>query len=188
MSSTIVVPQGFAHLTLLNNIMIFTRLVCFLVFLTLVLQFCPPHSYWSGIVYMSAEHATELGLNTPKVKHLLIICCRWPSYMCPTAYAEKAEVEASKEALIFNCAQRAHQNTLENLPVILITLVLFESFLLCLTAGFVQDVDHSCQISCTCSSRLRHLVIFPCFIHTRICHGRPQEKIQRFRWGHRLYR
>ena len=68
MSSTIVVPQGFAHLTLLNNIMIFTRLVCFLVFLTLVLQFCPQHSYWSGIVYMSAEHAEELGLNTLKVK------------------------------------------------------------------------------------------------------------------------
>ncbi|CCL98078.1 uncharacterized protein FIBRA_00072 [Fibroporia radiculosa] len=37
----------------------------------------------------------------------------------PQLYAEKAEVKASKDASIFNCTQRAHQNTLENLPSVL---------------------------------------------------------------------
>ncbi|THH18551.1 hypothetical protein EW146_g2459 [Bondarzewia mesenterica] len=39
----------------------------------------------------------------------------------PQMYADKAEQEASTEALKFNCKQRAHQNTLENMPVILTT-------------------------------------------------------------------
>ncbi|KAF8273985.1 hypothetical protein EI94DRAFT_1794639 [Lactarius quietus] len=39
----------------------------------------------------------------------------------PQPYADKAEQEASKDALIFNCVQRAHQNTLENLPIIVMT-------------------------------------------------------------------
>ncbi|KAH9964219.1 hypothetical protein BC827DRAFT_57497 [Russula dissimulans] len=39
----------------------------------------------------------------------------------PQAYADKTEQEASKEAMVFNCAQRAHQNTLENVPVIVLT-------------------------------------------------------------------
>ncbi|KAG2140184.1 hypothetical protein DEU56DRAFT_297126 [Suillus clintonianus] len=39
----------------------------------------------------------------------------------PQMYAEKAEAEASKAALLFNCAQRAHQNTLEHMPLILVT-------------------------------------------------------------------
>ncbi|KAG6919877.1 hypothetical protein DXG01_015585 [Tephrocybe rancida] len=42
----------------------------------------------------------------------------------PQLYAEKAEAAASKDALIFNCAQRAHQNTLENLPIIYATTLL----------------------------------------------------------------
>ncbi|ETW87083.1 MAPEG family [Heterobasidion irregulare TC 32-1] len=39
----------------------------------------------------------------------------------PRLYAEKAEQDASIDALKFNCAQRAHQNTLENMPIILTT-------------------------------------------------------------------
>jgi len=38
----------------------------------------------------------------------------------PQTFAEKAEMQASKEALIFNCAQRAHYNTVENVPIIVI--------------------------------------------------------------------
>ncbi|KAF9545168.1 hypothetical protein CPC08DRAFT_716291 [Agrocybe pediades] len=36
----------------------------------------------------------------------------------PQMYAEQAQVEKSREALLFNCAQRCHQNTLETLPTI----------------------------------------------------------------------
>ncbi|KAG8931957.1 hypothetical protein FRC02_001837 [Tulasnella sp. 418] len=38
----------------------------------------------------------------------------------PLAYADKAQQDASKEAFQFNCAQRAHANTLETLPMIII--------------------------------------------------------------------
>jgi glutathione S-transferase len=59
-------------------------------------------------------------------------------------YAEKAEADASKEAFLFNCAQRkssfteyvvpfiltmiligAHQNTIEHMPLIIVTSVFF---------------------------------------------------------------
>ncbi|KAN0073693.1 hypothetical protein V8E55_012170 [Tylopilus felleus] len=39
----------------------------------------------------------------------------------PQLYAEKGEAQASRDAHLFNCAQRAHQNTLEHMPTILIT-------------------------------------------------------------------
>lgn len=39
----------------------------------------------------------------------------------PQLYAEKVEQEASKDAMIFNCAQRAHQNTLENVPALVLS-------------------------------------------------------------------
>ncbi|KAI5998295.1 hypothetical protein EDD15DRAFT_315810 [Pisolithus albus] len=39
----------------------------------------------------------------------------------PQLYAEKAEVSVSREAFKFNCAQRAHQSTLEQMPSIIVT-------------------------------------------------------------------
>ncbi|KAF8914803.1 hypothetical protein CPB85DRAFT_1251966 [Mucidula mucida] len=42
----------------------------------------------------------------------------------PQLYAEKAEAEASRDAYVFNCAQRAHQNTLEfMMPVVTATIL-----------------------------------------------------------------
>ncbi|KAJ6511420.1 hypothetical protein C8R47DRAFT_734141 [Mycena vitilis] len=36
----------------------------------------------------------------------------------PRMYADNAEMAANPNAVKFNCAQRAHQNTLENLPML----------------------------------------------------------------------
>lgn len=38
----------------------------------------------------------------------------------PQLYAEKSVAEASRTAHVFNCVQRAHQNTLESLPIAVI--------------------------------------------------------------------
>ncbi|KAJ7750074.1 membrane-associated proteins in eicosanoid and glutathione metabolism [Mycena maculata] len=36
----------------------------------------------------------------------------------PQLYADKAQMDANPKAIVFNCVQRAHQNTLENLPML----------------------------------------------------------------------
>ncbi|KAI0317603.1 hypothetical protein OF83DRAFT_124155 [Amylostereum chailletii] len=38
----------------------------------------------------------------------------------PRLYADKAEMATSNAAVVFNCKQRAHQNTLEHMPTLLI--------------------------------------------------------------------
>ncbi|KAH6916931.1 hypothetical protein BKA70DRAFT_1250954 [Coprinopsis sp. MPI-PUGE-AT-0042] len=42
----------------------------------------------------------------------------------PQMYADRQQQAESKDAVIFNCAQRAHGNTTENLPLVYISTVL----------------------------------------------------------------
>ncbi|TEB38948.1 membrane-associated proteins in eicosanoid and glutathione metabolism [Coprinellus micaceus] len=42
----------------------------------------------------------------------------------PQMYATAEQEKDSKDALIFNCAQRAHQNTLENIPIVYVTTII----------------------------------------------------------------
>ncbi|THH07962.1 hypothetical protein EW145_g3031 [Phellinidium pouzarii] len=53
----------------------------------------------------------------------------------PQLYAEKAEVQASKSALIFNCTQRAHQNTLETTPHNILAILVTGLTYPCVAAG-----------------------------------------------------
>ncbi|KAF5323449.1 hypothetical protein D9611_005715 [Ephemerocybe angulata] len=59
----------------------------------------------------------------------------------PQMYATPAQEKESREALIFNCAQRAHQNTLENIPAVYVTTIVsglkYPVFSAAVCAGFV---------------------------------------------------
>jgi len=71
--------------------------------------------------------AASLFAIVPVLQYQFFVVARWrkkAGIAYPQMYAEKAEQEASKDAKIFNCAQRAHQNTLENLPIIVLSTLL----------------------------------------------------------------
>lgn len=57
----------------------------------------------------------------PQGKKALQLMMTASSSLCrfAPAYADKAQQDASKEALVFNCAQRAHSNTMERLPTMM---------------------------------------------------------------------
>ncbi|GLB38872.1 putative MAPEG family protein [Lyophyllum shimeji] len=63
-------------------------------------------------------------VTVPQGSHYTFTVSRWrrrAGIKYPQLYADKAEVAASKDAMIFNCAQRAHQNTLETIPIIYVS-------------------------------------------------------------------
>jgi len=74
MSSTIVVPKGYAHLpeVLLSCIDATSSPAL----LTRVLLFCPQHLCWCGKLFLLAEHERNLGSNTHKVSSPLLRYCR----------------------------------------------------------------------------------------------------------------
>ncbi|CEG73141.1 hypothetical protein RMATCC62417_08578 [Rhizopus microsporus] len=68
------------------------------------------YGYVLGVAAFSALHLMFLGAKVGKAR-------RAAKVPYPYAYAEKSEAEKDPLKNIFNCAQRAHQNTLEVFPV-----------------------------------------------------------------------
>ncbi|KAI0320003.1 hypothetical protein OF83DRAFT_678572 [Amylostereum chailletii] len=70
---------------------------------------------WVGVSLLSTAFLLQwqsIGVSLARVKAKV-------DY--PRMYATKEEQEASKEAMVFNCKQRAHQNTLEGLTTLYLT-------------------------------------------------------------------
>ncbi|TRM65915.1 hypothetical protein BD626DRAFT_486216 [Schizophyllum amplum] len=76
-----------------------------------------------GIQYVGLAFVSTIWLQIGQA--VLVMSARKTAGIAyPRLYAEKAEEEASFLARKFNCTQRAHQNTLEQLPAIYTATVL----------------------------------------------------------------
>ncbi|KAJ3117758.1 Microsomal glutathione S-transferase 3 [Phlyctochytrium bullatum] len=75
------------------------------------------YGYVVGVAAASSFFMTYLGVRVS-------IARRKADVPYPYMYAERKDAEESKEKHLFNCAQRGHQNALENYPQFLALLLL----------------------------------------------------------------
>ncbi|KAH6565114.1 hypothetical protein BASA82_001109 [Batrachochytrium salamandrivorans] len=75
----------------------------------------PDHGYLIGVAVASTLFITSLGFKVSGARSKAKV-------PYPYMYAEVAEAEKDKSKHIFNCTQRAHQNTLEGYPTFLVLL------------------------------------------------------------------
>ncbi|KAG0754982.1 hypothetical protein G6F57_005874 [Rhizopus arrhizus] len=68
------------------------------------------YGYVLGVAGLGAFHLVSLGMKVGKARKAAEV-------PYPYVYAEKAEAEKDPLKHVFNCVQRAHQNTLEMFPV-----------------------------------------------------------------------
>jgi len=65
-----------------------------------LLSFLPSGLHWAKLFFVVGKYRKRAGIKYPQM------------------YADNADAEARPDANRFNCAQRAHQNTLENIPMV----------------------------------------------------------------------
>jgi glutathione S-transferase len=75
----------------------------------------PAHGYVLGVALSSSLFMTYLGIKVAGQRKLAGV-------PYPYLYADRAEAEKDSKKKLFNCYQRAHQNTLENYPTFLLLL------------------------------------------------------------------
>jgi hypothetical protein len=91
----------------------------------------------------------------------------------PPVYAEKAEQDASHSALIFNCTQRAHQNTLESLPLTMATCVVWHTAVVSqayMLLMVLQNSDRWSYYACHRCIVVWHLCARSCLLPPRLLH------------------
>nr|KAJ3417425.1 Microsomal glutathione S-transferase 3 [Polyrhizophydium stewartii] len=71
------------------------------------------HGFAAGVGILSALHLLGLGIFVASAR-------RKAAVPYPYVYAERAEAEEDPLKNIFNCTQRAHQNTLEGYPIFIV--------------------------------------------------------------------